>query len=68
MYRSERRAEKKYEDKQRLRRQKFAKVRSDTQSSKPSDGSAAGRSKTGSCFKISALLAWLLCSGLRIYL
>ena len=41
MHRSEIRVEKKYEDKQRLRRQKFANTRSDSQSSKPSDGSAA---------------------------
>lgn len=61
MHRSEIRAEKKYEDKQRLRGQKFANAVSDSQ------GSAASRSKTGPYFKISVLLGYLLCSGLRIY-
>ena len=59
MRRSEIRAEKKY--KQRLRRQKFANAVSDSQ------GSAASRSKTGPYFKVSVLLGYLLCSGLRIY-
>ena len=67
LYRSEKRAEKKYKDRQRLRKQKFAKVKTPQSFSATSSiKGIGGPHKLGPCFKISYSLYFTCFVYLRV--